>query len=106
MTGSPYTLAAGVAAAALALLLAGDELAAQVPFSGLCQTQLGICAVPPGPVGSFCRCGNGDPGRFIFPPPNWNNACGTRYGVCRMANYAPVGSRCNCGNDQGQIIPR
>ena len=104
--GSKFRLGACLSAAGLAMLLAGDELAAQAPFSGLCQTQNGICAVEPGPVGAFCRCGNGDLGRFIFPPPNWNNACGTRYGVCRMANYAPVGSRCNCGNAPGQIIPR
>lgn len=97
--------AALLCAILLVLLLYGDEVPAQsVPFSNLCQTQIGICPSFRAPVGSSCRCGN-DQGRIIFPPPNWNNACGTRHGVC-IVNFAPMGSPCSCSNDPGQIIRR
>jgi hypothetical protein len=80
------------------------EAPAGIPFSTLCQTSGGICAVSSAPVGSSCVCGRDrDRGKIIIPPPNMSNACGTRRGVCRV-DYGRTGSPCACAADQGERI--
>lgn len=88
--------------AAVVALLAAVAASAQV-LSNLCGTNRGICSIGgAGPVGAPCACGP-DRGRLIYPPPNFSDACGTRFGVCHVP-FAPIGSPCSCGPDAGQII--
>jgi hypothetical protein len=107
----PTKVAMVMAAGALISSLAAQ---AQVPLSGACQTQFGVCPAPVAPVGAPCICGPGHQGRMIFmnpqgvggPPPSvpMGNMCGTRFGVCLTPSFAPFGSPCGCGPDPGQIV--
>jgi hypothetical protein len=82
---------------------------AHAQYTNACQTQFGVCSVPPGPVGSQCVCQA--PGRY--PDPGMRvlgmqqsvaTHCATPQGVC-FIGQAPLGVPGQCGYIQGSTVP-
>ena len=100
---------------ALGLLLLCAAAPAQAQFSNACQTQFGICSVPPAPVGSYCQCVvtapdgailRADQGYRVLGLQQQGVAshCSTPQGFC-FIGQAPLGIPCTCGYFQGMTVP-